>query len=584
MHFSSRPTDEIERLASKLDTRNSPPEENYFSSLLNKTPTSSIRPGASTPAASQPSNNSASYQSAIERSRELQNSLLRQIKGLGKRLPPNTLDHLIDQLGGPEYVAELTGRKKRLVQSESGNIMCEARSEGEVNDLLNLREKERFLDDEKKVAIISEAASSGISLHSDARVRNQRRRVHITLELPWSADRAIQQFGRTHRSNQVNAPEYVFLISELAGERRFASIVAKRLESMGALTHGDRRTADTRDLSSFNVDNSYGRNALERTLNSILQGDARYAPPGYDPPTYFNEIKGALVGCGLLSVDARGNHCLEKDATNVSKFLNRILGVPVDLQNALFLSFTNILNSITTQAKKAGKFDTGILDLCIGSDSCQQVNLEKWASKHSTGVANVTLHQLQVLRGMSWATAEKKNNELFQEGEGFYLSKRVMQSRKSVLLAVLDPSLANTKLAKADQLYSIYKPNLGLISKQKRFSDLRSKFEFSSSEMARKAWDDQYNSLAKTCSHVFWTGSCLKSSSGHKCEHGLRSRSYHVLCGSVLSVWSQIEDLLVNDPTSSQLHRLQVVRFETTDKLKYVGEYLRHFFCCQSRC
>lgn len=52
----------------------------------------------------------------------------------------------------------------------------------------------------------------------------------------------------------MTAPEYVFLISTLSGEHRFASIVAKRLESLGALTHGDRRATETRDLSRYNID------------------------------------------------------------------------------------------------------------------------------------------------------------------------------------------------------------------------------------------------------------------------------------------------------------------------------------------
>ncbi|KAL4705853.1 hypothetical protein ACJJTC_019288, partial [Scirpophaga incertulas] len=240
--------------------------------------------------------------SAIERACSMKEQLLVAIERLGKRLPPNALDQLLDELGGSDNVAEMTGRKGRVVQSEDGQILYESRSEADVPlETLNLTEKQRFMDGEKDVAIISEAASSGISLQSDRRARNQRRRVHITLELPWSADRAIQQFGRTHRSNQVNAPEYIFLISDLAGERRFASTVAKRLESLGALTHGDRRATETRDLSQFNIDNKYGRAALEAVMKAIMKYERPLvAPPADYRGDFFQDVASALVGVGLI--------------------------------------------------------------------------------------------------------------------------------------------------------------------------------------------------------------------------------------------------------------------------------------------
>lgn len=77
----------------------------------------------------------------------------------------------------------------------------------------------------------------------------------------------------------------------------------------------------------------------------------------------FLDVGGALVGVGLIinNEASPGNLTLDKDYNNISKFLNRILGMPVELQNRLFKYFTDVLHHIITQAKKSGRFDLGIL-------------------------------------------------------------------------------------------------------------------------------------------------------------------------------------------------------------------------------
>mmetsp|Transcript_7268 Transcript_7268/g.11437 ORF Transcript_7268/g.11437 Transcript_7268/m.11437 type:complete len:1695 (-) Transcript_7268:113-5197(-) len=238
-------------------------------------------------------------------------------------LPANPLDRLLNELGGPDQVAELTGRKSRQIKqynamTDKFEVIYEKRKgEGRL-DQINIEEKNNFQNGSKLVAILSEAASTGISLQADKRVKNQRRRVHITIELPWSADKAIQQLGRTHRSNQTTGPLYKFLISDVGGEKRFASAVAKRLALLGALTQGDRRatgSANSLGLSTFDMDNQYGSNALHKMLKLIWTCSSNEAIDNEVDDSLYAEALKMIDGHLKEAIDAeeRGEGTLEEN-------------------------------------------------------------------------------------------------------------------------------------------------------------------------------------------------------------------------------------------------------------------------------
>lgn len=113
----------------------------------------------------------------------MKQGLLNKISELGKELPLNTLDELIDKFGGPDKVSEvqtsptqletvasvlqpsplfprvntlmffhlqMTGRKGRVVRRPDGSVRYESRAEqGLTIDHINIKEKDRFMGGEK---------------------------------------------------------------------------------------------------------------------------------------------------------------------------------------------------------------------------------------------------------------------------------------------------------------------------------------------------------------------------------------------------------------------------------------------------
>ncbi|XP_042392351.1 protein FORGETTER 1-like isoform X2 [Zingiber officinale] len=503
------------------------------------------------------------YEASLER----KTKILDIIRSLD--LPNNPLDDLIDKLGGPENVAEMTGRRGMLLRASGGKgVIYQARSTKEVAmEMVNMHEKQLFMDGKKLVAIISEAGSAGVSLQADRRTLNQKRRVHITLELPWSADRAIQQFGRTHRSNQASAPQYRLLFTYLGGEKRFASIVAKRLESLGALTQGDRRAGLS--LSAFNYDNNYGKKALMMMYRGIMEQDPLpVLPPGCsseEPATiqeFITYAKAALISVGIVrdTVICSGKdggkvsgRIVDSDMHDVGRFLNRILGLPPDIQNRLFELFVSILDLTVHNARNEGQFDSGIID--IKANSIELQGSPRTVHVDNLSGASTVLFTFSVDRGITWESAKSLLEERQKDGvacanDGFYESRREWMGRKHFILALECSGSGGT--------YKIFRPAVGEALREMLAAELKSKYKkLSTIEKANKGWQDEYEVSSVQCMHG------PKCKLGTYCTVGRRLQEVNVLGGLILPVWSTIEKALSKQVRQSH-RRTRVVRLETT--------------------
>ncbi len=265
------------------------------------------------------------------------------IERLGALAPvQGALDQILWHFG-TDVAAEVTGRKRRIVRSPEGKLKVENRPASS-----NLGETQAFMDDKKRILIFSDAGGTGRSYHADLGAKNQRLRVHYLLEPGWKADNAIQGLGRTNRTNQAQPPLFRPVATNVKGEKRFLSTIARRLDTLGAITKGQRETGGQNMFrAEDNLESAYARAALRQFFYKLRAGKI-------DACSYakFQEMT------GLTLDEADGT--MKEVLPPIQQFLNRCLALTISMQDAIFEAFGGFLSAIIEAARQAGTLDVGL--------------------------------------------------------------------------------------------------------------------------------------------------------------------------------------------------------------------------------
>lgn len=276
------------------------------------------------------------------------------------RVPDGPLEILTNHYG-PDAVAEVTGRKERVVErpDETGKVRKVREKRGTD---ANVAEANSFQSGKKKILVFSQAGGTGASYHDDKTAErvdddermsiggnsgNGARRSHYLVQAGWRADTAVQGFGRTHRTNQWTAPIFHLVTTDLEGQKRFISSIARRLGQLGALTKGERRTGDQGMFGlQDNLESDEAKAGLVQLFRDIYAGNV----DGFSVEDLSEQM-------GLNIVGEAGQ--LRDDLPPMTQFLNRVLSLKVADQNRVFNEFATRFRDIIDRATAAGTLDAG---------------------------------------------------------------------------------------------------------------------------------------------------------------------------------------------------------------------------------
>lgn len=425
----------------------------------------------------------------------LQEQLLDELGSieLGSR---GSIDMILDHFG-VKNVAEITGRTVRLIKNKDGKLEKETRSKSK-----NAKDIKAFQSGKKRILIFSEAGGTGSSYHADRSQKNQEHRRHYLLQAGWRADVAVQGLGRTHRSNQAQAPSYVLVHTNLKGQKRFISTIARRLSQLGAITKGERQAVTGSEDSALftasdNLESTEAKQALMRFYQDAVAG----------------QIEG--VGVDLLE-DRLGLQLRSKETGSmlnslppITQFLNRVLSLPVREQNLVFDAFENRLSEQVEIAMARGELDQGVET--VRADHIEKIS-DNVVYTHESGAEtrHVKVNISRKSKPTKWSEIRRKSSRTIE----FY----VRSKRTGKVMAVSSTGTYEVDTRTGSQL-----------SKARAISPLGVSY----GHIEKLKNTDHYERLGETAAEEAWNAAVTSVPEFIESEE-------HFLTGVLLPIWDRI--------------------------------------------
>jgi hypothetical protein len=434
-------------------------------------------------------------------------ALIAEVKQM--KVPDGPLEMLFDEFG-TEQVAEVTGRPRRVVEKpdENGHMrrVVESRSANS-----GLADAQMFQDGKKRILVFSDAGGTGKSYHADRRAKNQQQRIHYLLQPGWNASNATQGFGRTHRSNEVNAPVFRLVTTNIMGQKRFTSTIARRLDQLGALTKGQRQAGSGIFGEKDNLECPIAQDALERYYKFMPVDIVKKL--GLYPKLYDTN--------GMYKPDLA-------TARDIGRFLNRILSLEVDEQNEVFQGFYDTFERMMDAAIASGSVDMGLEN--YAADKIDVMD-EKVIRTDPSG-ADTKYVQM---------TAYKKPETLSYQGAitrpGF---QGFVKLSDGAVRAVYPISAKTNAKGEIEERFKLQSPEAGKYS-----TYVQSTMEKETAAIPKSEWKGAWAAEAKKLPEYNET-------------------RLHMLTGTLLPIWDRL-------PTSNT----RVMRIVASDGKQYLGRLIR---------